>query len=728
MIRKAVVLALLLVHGILISQEHTIARVWNEELLHAIRNDFARPVVHARNLWHTSIAMHDIWSIVTERGEPYLIGDTVGTYVSFFSGFEPIPDDEEESYVAEAISYAMYDLLRFRFEFAAKPDIIFDSIEELMARLGYDTEITIGSYPTDSSPAAFGRFVATEVILMGRIDGSNELRDYRNGSYQPANPAMLITGSGNDALIDPNRWQPLAFDQFIDQAGNLLLANIPDFLGAEWGGVVPFALSDEVKTTNQRGGQTYTLYHDPGSPPFLSTTADDESSEQFIQGFTLVGIWSSMLDPDDGVMWDISPRSIGNGPELEEEFEDYISYYGLFDGGDASRGRDINPITGNPYEVQMVPRGDYARVLAEFWADGPDSETPPGHWFTILHEVMDHPMFTYLWEGRYEIAQLEYDIRAFFTLGGAMHDAAIAAWGAKGWYDYIRPVSALRYMASQGQSSQTELDNYHPHGLPLIDGYIELIAEDETDIGDVGDVKILAWRGPDFIENPDTDVAKVGWIDAKRWWPYQRPTFVTPPFAGYVSGHSTFSRAAAEVLTMMTGDEYFPGGMGVFEIKQDSFLVFERGPSVDMQLQWATYRDASDQTSLSRIWGGIHPPQDDIPGRLMGIKIGVDAFDKALSFFDDFTTDTPEVPIVEDMISLYPNPTAANTYLHLDTSIDGPKEIYIEVFDMLGRRVRAELIRPNITSLDLRGILPGKYVVRASTSEKQQLEELVIVD
>ena len=46
--------------------------------------------------------------------------------------------------------------------------------------------------------------------------------------------------------------------------------------------------------------------------------------------------------------------------------------------------------------------------------------------------------------------------------------------------------------------------------------------------------------------------------------------------------------------------------------------MFEDGPSVDLTLQWATYRDAADQCSLSRIWGGIHPPADDIPGRLIG--------------------------------------------------------------------------------------------------------------
>ena len=84
---------------------------------------------------------------------------------------------------------------------------------------------------------------------------------------------------------------------------------------------------------------------------------------------------------------------------------------------------------------------------------------------------------------------------------------------------------------------------------------------------------------------------------------------------------------------MLTGDPYFPGGMGEFVAPKNEFLVFEEGPSVDVVLQWATYRDASDQCSLSRIWGGIHPPADDIPGRLIGLKIGPEAFKHAEQYF-----------------------------------------------------------------------------------------------
>jgi hypothetical protein len=126
----------------------------------------------------------------------------------------------------------------------------------------------------------------------------------------------------------------------------------------------------------------------------------------------------------------------------------------------------------------------------------------------------------------------------------------------------------------------------------------------------------------------------VGWVLLENWWPSQRPNFVTPPFAGYVSGHSTLSRAAADVLTALTGSEYLPGGLAEFTAKKNAFLVFEKSPSVEVTLQWASYRDASDQTSLSRIWGGIHPPVDDIPGRRIGSQIGVRVVVRAQKYFD----------------------------------------------------------------------------------------------
>ena len=76
--------------------------------------------------------------------------------------------------------------------------------------------------------------------------------------------------------------------------------------------------------------------------------------------------------------------------------------------------------------------------------------------------------------------------------------------------------------------------------------------------------------------------------------------FVTPPFPGYTSGHSSFSRAAAEVLAAVTGSPFFPGGLAAFVAAKNTFLTVETGPSATVELQWATYDDAADQAGLSR--------------------------------------------------------------------------------------------------------------------------------
>ncbi|MDG2072537.1 MAG: FG-GAP-like repeat-containing protein [Pseudomonadales bacterium] len=619
------------VPGVAIEQEASLARRWNEVVLQAIRNDFARPTVHARNLFHTSAAMYDAWAAYDDTAEPWLLGRTRAGAACGFDAL-PVPDDITTAR-EEALSYAAYRIVRHRFARSPGRARIRRDADALMGAFEYDPDDESLNYAMGSA-AALGNYIADCYIRFGFNDGANEENDYANLSYQPVNPPLAPEEPGNPDIVDLNRWQPLHLAVSIDQAGNPISSQ-PEFLSPEWGIVVPFSLGPEDLTIYERDDFEYWVYHDPGLPPAI----DGALSENYKWSHSLVAIWSSHLDPADGMMVDISPASVGNVLSYPSNFEDYPDFYDTLEGGGPGAGYEFNPVTGEPYETQMVPRGDYGRVLAEFWADGPDSETPPGHWFVITNEVNDHPLLERRFEGAGdELPQLEWDVKLYFTLGGTMHDVAIAAWGIKGWYDYARPISSLRGMAELGQSSDADLPSYHLNGISLQPGYIELVEEGDPLAGEesthVGKIKLLAWRGPDAIEDPETDVAGVDWILAENWWPYQRPSFVTPPFAGYVSGHSTYSRAAAEVLTLITGDEYFPGGMSGFEVERDEFLVFEDGPSVDMTLEWAKYYDASDQCSLSRIWGGIHPPADDIPGRLIGREIGPRAFAEARAYFD----------------------------------------------------------------------------------------------
>ena len=138
----------------------------------------------------------------------------------------------------------------------------------------------------------------------------------------------------------------------------------------------------------------------------------------------------------------------------------------------------MNPVTGKPYEPTLVKRGDWARVIAEFWADGPDSETTAGA-LDDPGQLRDRPSAAGAAPRRRRpvLDPLEWDVKLYLALNGAVHDAAVCAWGLKGHYDYVRPITAIRHMAGLGQSSDPELPSYDPHGLPLEPGVAELITE-----------------------------------------------------------------------------------------------------------------------------------------------------------------------------------------------------------------------------------------------------------
>jgi hypothetical protein len=386
---------------------------------------------------------------------------------------------------------------------------------------------------------------------------------------------------------------------------------VQTFVGSQWGGVVPFALGVQLDSGPA---------HDPGPPPLLGEAATDKT---FKAAAVDVVAASSELDPDSGETINISPGTMGNTP------------LGTYD----NEGHDRNPTTGASYEPNIVPLGDYGRVVAEFWADGPSSETPPGHWNAIANSVTDSLDGDLMISGQGTVVDtLEWDVKLYVALNGALHDAAIAAWGAKGYYDYARPISMIRYMGGQGQSSDPDGPSFHPEGLPLKPGLVEVVTAEtstpggrhEVLAGHLDQIAVRSWLGaPD---DPENDVAGVDWILAVDWVPYQLPTFVTPAFAGYISGHSSFSRAGAEVLAAVTGDEFFPGGLATWTVPAGS-LEFEAGPDQDITLQWATFADAADEAGSSRIYGGIHVWADDLRGREVGFHTGWDAWALAQRYF-----------------------------------------------------------------------------------------------
>src|SRR4029450_11420599 len=137
---------------------------------------------------------------------------------------------------------------------------------------------------------------------------------------------------------------------------------------------------------------------------------------------------------------------------------------------------------------------------------------------------------------------------------GASPEPATPAWNLKRLYPSPRPIQLIRYMAHRGQRSDPGAPSYDPEGLPLVPGLIELVTPESSEPGQrhehlrwfLGAGAVNAGRG----EPGDRahEAGGNGWSRAIEWIPYQRRTFVTPAFPGYVSAPSTITTAAAPVL------------------------------------------------------------------------------------------------------------------------------------------------------------------------------------
>ncbi|WP_405012454.1 vanadium-dependent haloperoxidase [Kitasatospora sp. NBC_01539] len=199
---------------------------------------------------------------------------------------------------------------------------------------------------------------------------------------------------------------------------------------------------------------------------------------------------------------------------------------------------------------------DERKAIAEFWLNA--DVTPPGA--------------QQLW-GRFVSARdcygVDEDAPLFFGLNMAECDAAIGSWAIKRQFDFARPSTLIPY-DRRGQ-------------------------------------QIRSWGGPG--QGTVT-------MDGIHWRAY----VPVPPFPATVSGHSTFSGAAAEFLRRFTGTDSF-GDSYLFKAGTSTI---EPGltPAVDVTLTWPTFTAAAEQAGISRLYGGMHWSFDNGPGLEMGHKIG----------------------------------------------------------------------------------------------------------
>jgi hypothetical protein len=214
------------------------------------------------------------------------------------------------------------------------------------------------------------------------------------------------------------------------------------------------------------------------------------------------------------------------------------------------------------------------KAMVEYWAGGATGELPSGYWSVFAQFVSRRDNHT-------EAA----DIKMFFALSNALFDAGIAAWDAKRFYDYVRPITAIRYLYS-GQVVQSF--------------------------------------------GPDGPAAGLRAVPGELWVPYQQASNPTPAHPDHVSGHSTYSAASAAVLRLFTGSDAFHYRV---TIHAASLLYDPALPLRDMAFAWDTFSAAVVDAGRSRIDGGIHFPNADTAGRRLGEQVGATVFAKAQTYW-----------------------------------------------------------------------------------------------
>lgn len=507
----------------------TLVSQWNELALDAVRSGKAKPTLTAYQLFLVSAAMYDAYTTYDSSAAPY----------SLVPGSVDKGGESDAAALHEAVSQAAYRALVYLFPAYENR---YGYFHQYLADLGYKPLSGAASEAQLSyGPSAVGFQAVRAFVEARRHDGSGLLNGFRESStlvypdpYEPVNSPDPIADTGEfGADFNPNHWQPLR---------------------------VP----------------TGTVVDEADQPVIDSLNLDSFGDQQFLSPHW-GGVTPFALDFGAQLRPAPPPRYGSDAP--------YTDGLGITSTNTEAYVRQITQVLA--YSADLTDR---QKIIAEFWADGPRTESPPGHWNQIAHGIVD----------RDDLSTAD-TIKLFFALNAALLDASIATWEAKRHYDYIRPASAIRW-------------------------YFQ-------------DQPVLAWGGPD--RGTQT-------ISGEQWSPYQKLDFVTPPFPEYVSGHSTFSRAAAEVLKRFTGSDRFYDGvtrtrqdvdedgrpdlLGQFIAKAGSFQI-EAGPRQPVVLQWPTFTAAADEAGISRLYGGIHIQDGDLRGRELGRVIGERVYQRALDYF-----------------------------------------------------------------------------------------------
>lgn len=217
-----------------------------------------------------------------------------------------------------------------------------------------------------------------------------------------------------------------------------------------------------------------------------------------------------------------------------------------------------------------VGLSDEEKVIAEFWAGGPNTVSPPGMCAFMWRDYME----------TYNVAHTRGFPTFFYSgLDMAIHtfETSRQVWGLKKAHREARPIQEVRRL----------------------------------------------WRGQLLTGYDGTAILGESWV------PYQEVDFVTPPFADFPSGHSAFSRSFAVTMGEWFGDALpasaprerrtlallSPVFSGQAQVEPFATFVFPAGasliqggvvPAAPITLAWTTWSAMAASAGVSRQYGGIH--------------------------------------------------------------------------------------------------------------------------
>ena len=238
------------------------------------------------------------------------------------------------------------------------------------------------------------------------------------------------------------------------------------------------------------------------------------------------------------------------------------------------------------------------KAIVEFMRDGPKSTGQSGHWLRFAQDV-----------SRRDGHDTDQDVKLYFSVANIVFDAFISCWECKRHYDSSRPWTLVRHYY-KGQ-------------------------------------EVLTWAGPG---------KGVQTMPADKWHPYSPEDFITPPFPGYPSGHSTVSAAAAKILELYTGSDRF----GVIERRRAGMMTEpdlqpgegEDAKVLDVELELPTFSATAEMAGISRVMGGYHIQTDNVVGLKLGRTVAEYSWPKYQQYFDGTAPEPKDAPASTERLTL----------------------------------------------------------------------------